>query len=56
VVPDVTRDALWKAGGGKVKEETTEMIVGRKTYRSIGHFPPRDLLYRGAQTKINKAI
>ena len=41
-VPDVTRDALAKPGEEKAMEENTEMIIGRKTYKIIGHFPPTE--------------
>jgi hypothetical protein len=39
-IPDVTLSALQKPGEEHLMEEGTQMVVGRKTYKMIGHFPP----------------
>jgi hypothetical protein len=39
-VPDVTLKSLGKPGEEKLMEEQTVMIIGKKTYKIVGHFPP----------------
>lgn len=41
-VPDVTLSRLAKPGEEKALEENTEMVIGRKSYKIIGHFPPAE--------------
>jgi len=41
-VPDVTLSRLAKTGEEKAIEENTEMVIGRKSYKIIGHFPPTE--------------
>jgi hypothetical protein len=41
-IPAVTRGGLDQPGEEKAMEESSEMIVGRKTYKIIGHFPPTE--------------
>ena len=39
-IPDVTLSALEKPGEVRAMEEQTVMLIGRKSYKIIGHFPP----------------
>jgi len=39
-LPDVTARGLAQPGEEKAMEENTEMVIGRKSYRIVGHFPP----------------
>jgi hypothetical protein len=41
-VPDVTFAGLAKPGEEKAMEEQTEMVIGRKSYKIVGHFPPTE--------------
>jgi hypothetical protein len=41
-IPDVTLDGLRQPGEERRMEEETQMVVGGKTYRMIGHFPPTE--------------
>jgi hypothetical protein len=41
-IQGVTRGALDRAGEERAMEESTAMIVGRKVYKIIGHFPPTE--------------
>jgi hypothetical protein len=41
-VPAVTRGALAAPGEEQLMEEQTQMVIGRKTYKIIGHFPPTE--------------
>ncbi len=41
-VLDVTLTGLAKPGEEKAMEEHTEMVIGRKSYKIIGHFPPTE--------------
>jgi hypothetical protein len=39
-IPEVTREGLEKPGEERLMEERSQMVIGRKTYKMIGHFPP----------------
>jgi hypothetical protein len=39
-IPEVTLAALEKPGQERLMEEQTQMAIGRKTYKIVGHFPP----------------
>jgi hypothetical protein len=39
-VDGVTLAGLARPGEERLMEEQTQMVIGRKTYRMIGHFPP----------------
>jgi hypothetical protein len=39
-ISDVTTGGLEKPGEERQMEEQTQMVIGRKTYKMIGHFPP----------------
>ena len=39
-VPNVTLPALAKPGEEKLMEDQTAMIIGKKSYKIVGHFPP----------------
>ena len=41
-VPEVTAAGLGRAGEEEAMEENTGMVIGRKTYRILGHFPPTE--------------
>jgi hypothetical protein len=41
-IPEVTRAELEKSGEARAMEEQTSMVIGRKTYKIIGHFPPTE--------------
>ena len=41
-IPAIMRGSLDQPGEEKAMEESSEMIVGRKTYKIIGHFPPTE--------------
>jgi hypothetical protein len=39
-LPDVTASELARPGEEKAMEENTRMVIGRKSYQIVGHFPP----------------
>ena len=39
-IPEVTLAGLSKPGEEKTMEEQTLMVIGRRTYKMVGHFPP----------------
>ena len=41
-IPEVTLAGLARAGEEKAMEEQTEMVIGGKSYKIIGHFPPTE--------------
>ena len=41
-IPEVTRRSLELPGEEKAMEERTELVIGRKSYKIIGHFPPTE--------------
>jgi len=41
-IPAIMRGSLDQPGEEKAMEESSEMIVGRKTYKIIGHFTPKE--------------
>jgi hypothetical protein len=41
-IPDVTRSGLERPGEEKAMEEQTVMMIGRKSFKIIGHFPPTE--------------
>jgi hypothetical protein len=41
--PDVTRSGLAKPGEEQTMEEQTAMVIGRKSYKIVCHFPPTEL-------------
>jgi hypothetical protein len=41
-IPEVTQRGLQEGGEEKAMVEQTEMVIGRKTYKIIGHFPPTE--------------
>ena len=41
-VPDVTLRGLAQPGEEKAMEERTEMVIGRKSFKIVGHFPPTE--------------
>jgi len=41
-IPEVTLGGLNKPGEERSMEERTQMVIGRKTYKIIGHFPPTE--------------
>jgi hypothetical protein len=41
-IPEVTLKGLQKPGEEHEMEEHTEMVIGRKSYKIIGHFPPTE--------------
>lgn len=41
-IPEVTLAGLQKPGEERLMEEQTQMVVGRKAYKIIGHFPPTE--------------
>jgi hypothetical protein len=41
-IPDVTRAGLEKPGEEQSMEERTQMVIGKKSYKIIGHFPPTE--------------
>jgi len=41
-IPEVTREGLEKPGEEQAMEEQTAMVIGRKSYKIIGHFPPTE--------------
>jgi len=41
-IPEVTLKGLAKPGEEKLMEDQTQMVIGRKTYKIVGHFPPTE--------------
>lgn len=41
-IPDVKRSALDQPGEEKAMEDQTQMVIGKKTYKIVGHFPPTE--------------
>jgi hypothetical protein len=41
-IPEVTLAGLAQPGEERLMEEQTQMAIGRKTYKIIGHFPPTE--------------
>jgi hypothetical protein len=41
-IPEVTRAGLAMPGEERLMEEQTQMVIGRKTFKIIGHFPPTE--------------
>jgi hypothetical protein len=41
-VPEVTASGLTQPGEEKAMEERTEMVIGRKSFKIVGHFPPTE--------------
>jgi hypothetical protein len=41
-IPDVTLSGLQKPGEERAMEEQTQMTIGRKSYKIVGHFPPTE--------------
>jgi hypothetical protein len=39
-IPDVTIAGIEQPGEERLMEEQTRMVIGRKTYKMVGHFPP----------------
>jgi len=41
-IPEVSLAGLQKPGEERAMEEQTQMVIGRKSYKIIGHFPPTE--------------
>lgn len=41
-IPAVTLNGLENPGEEKLMEEQTRMVIGRKSYKMVGHFPPTE--------------
>src|ERR1035437_9091994 len=41
-IPEVTLGGLRKPGEEQLMEQQTQMVIGRKTYKIVGHFPPTE--------------
>jgi hypothetical protein len=41
-IPEVTLSGLARPGEEKAMEEQTEMVIGRKSFKITGHFPPTE--------------
>ena len=41
-IPEVTLRGLGKPGEEQLMEQQTQMVIGRKTYKIVGHFPPTE--------------
>jgi hypothetical protein len=41
-IPGVPLSGLQKPGEERLMEEQNQMVVGRKSYKIVGHFPPTD--------------
>jgi hypothetical protein len=41
-IPEVTLKGLAKPGEEKLMEDQTQMVIGRRTYKIVGHFPPTE--------------